>query len=557
MHPLRRGERIKSMQIPDINLDAITDPTTRQIVGQLLNLIETLAAENAALRVEVQQLRDENARLKGGSAKPDVKPPMPPAPPDHSSEAERRTRTPRGKPKKNATLTITREQRCLVDPATLPPDAVRHDTAEVIVQDLVLQPEVIRFVREVWLVPSTGQTITAPLPHGYHGGFGPHIRALTLTLGHAANVSQPALLTFFQDAGVAIGTGTIARWLADHTGEWHDEALAIHHAGLASSDWQATDQTSTRVDGQNEVCHVLGNACFTSYHTRPGGTRQDVLAVLWGQEPVFRLNDDALAWLAVTSLRPSVQRHLMEVLPWDTDVSAVELTARLADGAVQLNTQHRQQVWDALAVAAYHAQTDVPIVHWLLSDDATVYHDITDAHALCWVHDGRHYAKLSPVVPHHQSLLADFRRDYWGFYRELVAYREAPSVAERTRLSTAFDALVAQRTGYQDLDARIAKTAYNRDLLLAVLEHPELPVHNNAMELAARRRVRKRDVSFGPQSRGGARAWDTFQTISATAAKLGVRLYHYLRDRLLQPDTTPSLAERIEEWSRTAALRSA
>src|SRR5215210_1170822 len=321
---------MSSMQIPDVNLDAIPDPATRQIVGQLLNLIEALAAENAALRSEVQHLRDENARLKGGSGKPDVKPPAPPPPPDHSSEAERQTRTPRGKPKKNATLTVTREERCLVDPAILPAEAIRHGTTEIIVQDLVLQPEVIRFVREVWLVPSTGQTITAPLPDGYHGGFGPHIRALSVTLGHAANVSQPALLTFFQDAGVAIGAGTVARWLADHTGEWHDEALAIHRAGLASSDWQATDQTSTRVDGQNEVCHVLGNGCFTSYHTRPGGTRQDVLAVLWGQEPVFRLNDDALAWLAVTSLSPRLQARLLRLLPWETDVSAAELTARLA-----------------------------------------------------------------------------------------------------------------------------------------------------------------------------------------------------------------------------------
>ena len=30
-----------------------------------------------------------------------------------------------------------------------------------------------------------------------------------------------------------------------------------------------------------------------------------------------------------------------------------------------------------------------------------------------------------------------------------------------------------------------------------VLDHPELPLHNNASELAVRRRVRKRDVSFG------------------------------------------------------------
>jgi hypothetical protein len=67
------------------------------------------------------------------------------------------------------------------------------------------------------------------------------------------------------------------------------------------------------------------------------------------------------------------------------------------------------------------------------------------------------------------------------------------------------------------------------------------------MELAARRRVPKRDVSFGPQSRAGA-----FQTIAATAAKLGIRLYAYLYDRLLHPETTPSLADLITERSRTA-----
>jgi len=545
------------MQLPDINLDAIPDPATRQLVGQLLNLIEALVAENTALRVEVQQLRDENARLKGGSGKPDIKPPVPPAAPDHSSEAERRTRTPRGKPKKNVTLTVTREQRCVVDSETLPSEAIRHGSTEVIVQDLVLQPEVIRFVREVWLVPSTGQTITAPLPAGYHGEFGPHLRALVWTLGHGANVSQPALLTFLEDVGIAIGAGTIARWLSDHTGQWQDEAVAIHAAGLASGPWQGTDQTSTRVDGHNETCHVVGNVWFTSYHTRPGGTRQDVLAVLWGQEPVFLLNADALAWMADTTLRPAFQMRLVQGLPWEQTLTATELIAHLETAGIRLNTQQHQQVWDALAIAAYHAQTGRPIVRWLLSDDANVYHGITDAHALCWVHDGRHYAKLSPVVPAHQVLLADFRRDYWAFYRQLLAYRTVSSPTERTRLQTAFDTLVAQRTGYDDLDARIAKTAHNRELLLAVLDLPDLPLHNNAMELAARRRVRKRDVSFGPQSRAGAQAWDTFQTLAATAAKLGVRLYHYLRDRCMHPATTPSLADHIQERSRAATCASA
>ena len=88
--------------------------------------------------------------------------------------------------------------------------------------------------------------------------------------------------------------------------------------------------------------------------------------------------------------------------------------------------------------------------------------------------------------------------------------------------------------------------------LLAVLDHPDIPLHHNDMELAARRRVRKRDVSFGPQSRNGSRAWDTFQTLAATAAKLGVGFFHYLRDRIITPATTPTLAERVAQRAGVA-----
>jgi hypothetical protein len=342
------------MQIPDINPDTIPDVATRQIVIQLLNVIETLAAENAALQVETQNLRDEVARLNGRSAKPDITPPTPPPPPpaDHSSEAERRTRTPRGKPKKNETLIVTHEERCVVDPATRPPDAVRHGTTEAIVQRLHLAVAVVRFVRTVWYVPSTNTTITAPLPPGYRGGFCPTTHALVPARGHGANVSQPALLTFLRDLGLTIGTGTVARMLLDSAGAWADEAAAVHQTGLATGSWSATDQTGTRVDGQNEVCHVVGNALVTSDHTRPGGTRQDVLAVLWGQELRYRLNDESLAWLKASSLPHTLFRRLPQALPHATDMTAAEFQQYLTTANITLNRHQAQQVGDALAVAA-------------------------------------------------------------------------------------------------------------------------------------------------------------------------------------------------------------
>ena len=47
------------MQIPDLNPKSITDPVTRQIVIQLLDMIETLPAKYVTLRVENQDLRDD------------------------------------------------------------------------------------------------------------------------------------------------------------------------------------------------------------------------------------------------------------------------------------------------------------------------------------------------------------------------------------------------------------------------------------------------------------------------------------------------------------------
>ena len=403
------------MQLPEINLDAIPDLAARQVIEPLLNVIEPLHAELVQLRAENQHLRDENARLKGGSGKPDIIPPVSPAPTDHSSEAPRRTPTARSKPKKNATLTVTRDHPWVVDPALLPPDAVRHGSTAVIVQDLRLPPDVIRFVREVWSVPSTGQTITAPVPDGYHGAFGPQIPALALSLAYDAQVRQSALLRFFHDARIQIGARTLARWLVDAQARWQPEAAAIHQAGLARGSWHASDQTPTRGDGRNETGHGLGHARFTVYPTRPGGSRPDVLARLWGQDPVFRLNDDALAWLAATALGPQFVERIRAAVPWAVDRSALDRTTPLATAGIVRSDHQRPPVWDALAVAAYHAQTAVPIIRPLLSDDAAVYPLITDDHARCGVHDRRQYAKLRPVVPAHQHGRAAFGSADWTF----------------------------------------------------------------------------------------------------------------------------------------------
>ncbi len=127
----------------------------------------------------------------------------------------------------------------------------------------------------------------------------------------------------------------------------------------------------------------------------------------------------------------------------------------------------------------------------------------------------------------------------------MLAYRQQPTLKERTRLETEFDTLFATETGYWALDQRIALTRAKKANLLMVLEHPEIPLHNNSAELDARQRVRKRKISFGPRVAEGTRAWDTFMSLAGTTRKLGVNFYRYIQDRISGANQIPQLASII------------
>lgn len=135
---------------------------------------------------------------------------------------------------------------------------------------------------------------------------------------------------------------------------------------------------------------------------------------------------------------------------------------------------------------------------------------------------GRNYKKLRPIVPYYKEKLEAFLERYWEFYGELSEFRIKPDSGVVEQLSTKFDQLFSTITGYEQLDERIGKTKENKEHLLKVLLLPEVPLHNNAAELAARAKVRKWDVSLQTITDEGTKANDTFMTIVQTAKKLSM-----------------------------------
>jgi hypothetical protein len=189
------------------------------------------------------------------------------------------------------------------------------------------------------------------------------------------------------------------------------------------------------------------------------------------------------------------------------------------------------------------------VVRLLVCDDAGQFTWLTAERALCWVHEGRHYKKLDPFLPQHRADLERILTDFRAYSAALLAYRQQPIAAERTRLAAAFDTLVGQETGAWPLDERLTRTRAKQAQLRRVLDHPEIPLHNNPAELGARQRAGtlwvQRAVSVGPRTAEGARAWDTFMTVAETAKKLGRSFYHSVHDRISGANRLPSLADAI------------
>jgi hypothetical protein len=449
---------------------------------------------------------------------------------------------------------IDREEVLKVDQAILPADAVFKGYEENVVQDILLKTDNVRFLKEKYYSPSLGRTYLAELPTGYEGQFGPGIKALSIAFYHGGLMSEPKIIEFLENVGIQISKGTLSNLLVKGHADFHAEKEALYAAGLESSFYQHLDDTPTRVNGQNQYCHVVCNPLYTAYVTKPSKDRLSVLDVLrQGRKRIYLLNMEALMYLEGMPFSKETRRTLED---WrsetvmEEEIFLHELDMRLPI----LNKQHRGTVLSAAAVAAYHAEHGVSIVQTLMCDDAPQFKWLTRWLALCWIHEGRHYKKLEPVVALHQSLLKDFLMHFWAYYDQLLEYRQRPTAQEALRLETEFDALFGAPSGYAELDKRMAATCAHKDALLLVLKFPELPLHNNPAELGARGRVRKRDVSFGPRTEDGKQAWDTFMTLAATTKKLEISFYEYVRDRILKKNAIPPLADLIQMAAQELAL---
>ena len=500
--------------------------------------------------VELQRmvalLRDEITRLKGGPGRPNIKPsgmergtePKPLG----SSERKR----PRGSTRSK--LAIHEERTITVTP---PPGSRFKGCTSFVVQDLAIRPHVVNFRCERWQTPD-GDMMTAPLPAGIDGHFGPQLRRFVLAQYHQGQMTVPRLVTLLRGLGIVISKRHVVRLLTAGQDGFLAEARDVLRAGLTSAAWITVDDTGARHKATNGFCTQIGNAHFAWFGTTGSKSRLNFLALLRAGYDDYVINAEALAYMRERALAGPVIARLAEHpdrcfadhKAWNAHLE------RLGISALKVNP-------DPVMVATEGALWGSVKAHGLLPDTVIVSDDAgqfnVGQHGLCWVHCERLVHKLDAFTDDNRTAQASVRELIWKFYRDLKVYRSAPTKHRKAALRARFDRIFTRKTGFVTLDRLLARLNANKPELLMVLDRPEIPLHTNGSENDIRCQVTRRKVSAGTRSDIGRDCRDAFLGLAKTCAKLEIAFWDYLGDRFAVPgcQAIPPLPEIILARARS------
>ncbi len=529
------------------------------LVESLLRVIEQLQAANEQLRMTVQQqqlrieqLEDEVRRLKGLPDQPKRKPgpsPLndPSGPPSAAGEKKKKPNPPGGKRPGSAKRSKTRDLK-IHKTVPLPLDGLPDGTkflgyVDFTVQDLRLEPYNTRYRRGRYQLPD-GTIVAAPLPEGVKSHFGPTLRQYVLYQHFHNHVTQPLLHEELLELGMDISAGQVNRLLTEGHEAFSREKDSLLPAAREVSAYLQTDDTSARHRGKSGHTLHIGNDLFASFFTTDTKSRVNFLKILLSPHQGYLFNDDALFYLECFEFP---QKHLARLKAdtgalykddksWEAQLDAWEISS----------AEHRRLLTESALWAnllAHDLYSDLVFI----SDDAAQFKLLAFLHALCWVHMERHVAQLIGLTADQRAAQEAARDAIWDYYQQLKAYREAPTPARRARLETDFDQLFLKETGWPELNEVLRKIHGKKSELLLVLDHPEIPLHNNLSENDIRQYVKKRKVSAGTRSDAGRRCRDTFLSLKTTCRKLGITFWRYLQDRIHGLHNIPPLADLIRK----------
>lgn len=500
--------------------------------GQVIDLRD---AQIATLKVEVAALKEEIARLKGLPPRPKFK--------DKPSGMEKATepggggkeRSKRRRGSKRARLDLT---KVVVIKVAAPPGSRFLGYEDIIVQDLRITVETVRYRKERWAGPS-GERIIASTPPGIVGGYGPELRRF-IAAGHfQGQMTTERLTALLTGMGLDISKRQVVRLLSQGLEDLIVEDQEVLRTGLETAEWVTVDDTGARHGGKDGYVTHIGDNRFAVFRSGPSKSRKTFLSNLRAGRNDYVVNAEALAYMAGRSLAGPIITRL-ENHPFKYFADEAAWMQHLQ--ALGLDTL--DVLPDPVTIATEGALLGALKDHGVLGDTVIVSDGAgqfrLDNHAACWVHAERLVHRLNPTNATHLRAVEMARTLIWWLYKDLKQYKLDPTPKQARALRLRFDRIFTKKTGFILLDRQLRRLHARKADLLRVLERPEIPLHTNGSENDIRSWVTKRAISGGTVSDAGKAARDTMMGLLKTCRKLNVSFYRFLGDRF-RVDGAPSV----------------
>ena len=524
----------------NIPLPPIPEEQKSPLVRQLLDLIDHQAHLLQQQAERIQQLKDEIARLKNQPPRPKIQPSRLEKKRKKKHKASKGKRP--GSEKRHKTVELKIHEDKPIEPEYIPPGSTFRYYKPWVVQDLKMEPYNICFRLKVYETPDGGY-VTGKLPAYYENRhYGPPLIRFILYQYYHCHVTQPLLLEQLHEMGFGISAGQLNNFLIEGKDRFHLEKDRILSAGLEVSDYINVDDTGARHKGKNGYCTHIGNESFSWFESTDSKSRINFLKLLRAGHSDYFINMDAIGYMEANKLPQYVLEPIIANLgnlfanddQWNDFLAQKGI---VTDRHVQIATEGA-----LIGSIVEHGISNKLIV---VSDDAGQFNVLL--HALCWVHAERLIAKIIPLTDEQKQDLETVRDKIWKLYEGLKQYKKNPRPKFKERLEAKFDQIFTTKTSSATLNQALKRLYDNKLELLLVLEHPEIPLHNNSAENAIREYVKKRKISGSTRSEAGRKCRDTFTSLKKTCRKLGVSFWEYLKDRIEKIYLIPDLSDLIRE----------
>lgn len=485
---------------------------------------------------QIQYLRDEIARLKNNTPKPRIKPSNIEPPKKRKGGDGKRPGS--GKRRKTRELEIHDVRK--ITPDNLPQGSFFKDYQDFVVQDIILRNFNIHYRLERWITPS-GEIVSGQLPAEMSNGhFGPTLISFVLYQYYHARVTQPLIHEQLLDLNVDISAGQINNIITEGKQRFHLEKDAILRAGLEVSRYIGVDDTGARHNGQNGYCTRIGNEYFAWFGSTDSKSRMNFLQLLCAGSPAYVISAEAIQYMleqnlpryVLAGLLPLFSEHFSDDDAWRKQLQALDISAE----------QHIRIATEG-ALIGHLIENGFNKDLVILSDGAGQF--ILFLHALCWIHAERSINKLTAFNQAQRDALEEVRRNLWDLYHDLKKYKSDPDELQKAQIKKRFDKIFIRKTCFATLNQTLEHIHHHKDELLLVLEHPEIPLHNNLSENDIREYVTKRKISGSTRSSPGRKCRDTFISLKKTCRKHGISFWEYLLDRIRGKNIIPQLADLV------------